>query len=83
MKPMFLIEAMFNYAWLLSQENGTPFNQVESCRYYEMAANKGHVNAMNNYAVKLLNGSGVPVNKILASKYFKRAADKGHVKANV
>ena len=54
-------------------------NKEEACRYFKMAADKGHLSAMNSYAFMLFNGLGIEQNQQEACRYFKMASDNGNV----
>lgn len=50
------IKAICNYAFMLKNGEGIPMNIEETAKYFEMAADKEHVDVMRNYADILQKG---------------------------
>lgn len=55
-----------------------PRNFAEAARYYEKAAEAGHLNSMTRYALFAKDGLGLPKDEVLAARWFRKAADRGH-----
>lgn len=73
------IEAMIDFADMLTFGRGIPIDKQEGAKYWKMAADLGDIGAMNNYAYMMKTGDGIPVDQVESIKYFKKAMEKGSV----
>ena len=71
------VQAMFNFALMLSKGDRISVDKVEAAKYFKMAADKGDIQGMYHYASMLNSGDGIPVDKNESLKYYKRTSDLG------
>ena len=57
---------------------GTPKDEAQAARYYELAAAQGLVHAQFNLALLYLHGKGVDRSLIEAKRFLRLAAAQGH-----
>jgi TPR repeat protein len=56
---------------------GVPLDQVEAVKWFQLAAEQGHIFGQFNLGLAYLNGKGVPENLDEAVKWFRLAAEQG------
>ena len=70
-------------ARLYTRNQGVPVNEIESCTWWEAAANQGEATAMTNFGLCLETGKGRPQDHAAAAGWYRRAADQGNAVAMV
>lgn len=70
------IEAIMQYASMLYDGNGVPFDKFEASLYYEKAAKKGNIDAIEKLEKMFLYGIGVPANLKECIKILSFGIDK-------
>ena len=59
----------------------TPEDKAEAAKWYQRAAEQGHMYAQYNLGTLFYTGQGVPQNYVEAAKWYRKSAEQGYVYA--
>jgi TPR repeat protein/serine/threonine protein kinase len=71
--------SLFNRGIAYANGDGVTQDLAEAVRYYQKAADLGHLDAMNNLGLCYENGTGVAKDEEEAVKWYRKAAEAGNV----